>query len=70
VISAFPFQVTRKHNDDCKRLLRLMGVPVVEVSLLLLSICQLSCFSLLFYTDQLLPFIDVFFQCQGGSVEY
>ncbi|CAD6223548.1 unnamed protein product [Miscanthus lutarioriparius] len=31
-------KVTRKHNDDCKRLLRLMGVPVVEASLLLLSI--------------------------------
>ena len=25
-------QVTRQHNDDCKRLLRLMGVPVVEVN--------------------------------------
>ncbi|CAD6251495.1 unnamed protein product [Miscanthus lutarioriparius] len=25
-------KVTRKHNDDCKRLLRLMGVPVVEIS--------------------------------------
>ncbi|CAD6253578.1 unnamed protein product [Miscanthus lutarioriparius] len=24
-------EVTRKHNDDCKRLLRLMGVPVVEI---------------------------------------
>nr|CAB3497589.1 unnamed protein product [Digitaria exilis] len=23
-------KVTKKHNDDCKRLLRLMGVPVVE----------------------------------------
>ena len=44
MISAFPFQVTRKHNDDCKRLLRLMGVPVVEVLLLLLSSYQLSLF--------------------------
>jgi hypothetical protein len=35
------FQMTKKHNDDCKRLLGLMGVPVVEVSFLLLSI---SCF--------------------------
>ncbi|KAG4909887.1 hypothetical protein JHK87_056003 [Glycine soja] len=24
-------EVTKQHNDDCKRLLRLMGVPVVEV---------------------------------------
>ncbi|KAG4997365.1 hypothetical protein JHK82_028140 [Glycine max] len=24
-------KVTKQHNDDCKRLLRLMGVPVVEV---------------------------------------
>ena len=23
-------KVTREHNDDCKRLLRLMGVPYVE----------------------------------------
>jgi len=26
--------VTKQHNDDCKRLLRLMGVPVVEVLML------------------------------------
>jgi hypothetical protein len=44
VISASPFQVTGRHNDDCKRLLRLMGVPVVEVSLLLLSSCQITLF--------------------------
>ncbi|RLN17961.1 flap endonuclease 1-B isoform X1 [Panicum miliaceum] len=25
-------KVTKKHNDDCKRLLRLMGVPVVETN--------------------------------------
>lgn len=24
-------RVTTKHNDECKRLLRLMGVPVIEV---------------------------------------
>lgn len=24
-------QVTKQHNDDCKKLLRLMGVPVIEV---------------------------------------
>jgi hypothetical protein len=29
-------QVTKQHNEDCKRLLRLMGVPVVEVS----SVCS------------------------------
>ena len=29
--SLFFFQVTKQHNEDCKRLLRLMGVPVVEV---------------------------------------
>jgi flap endonuclease-1 len=23
-------RVTREHNEDCKRLLRLMGVPVME----------------------------------------
>lgn len=23
-------QVTKEHNEECKRLLRLMGVPVVE----------------------------------------
>lgn len=23
-------QVTRQHNDDCKKLLRLMGVPVID----------------------------------------
>jgi flap endonuclease-1 len=22
--------VTKQHNDDCKRLLRLMGVPVID----------------------------------------
>lgn len=26
-------QVTKQHNDDCKRLLRLMGVPVIEVTI-------------------------------------
>lgn len=26
--------MTKQHNDDCKRLLRLMGVPVVEVFML------------------------------------
>lgn len=25
-------RVTRQHNEDCKTLLRLMGVPVVDVS--------------------------------------
>jgi 5'-3' exonuclease len=25
-------KVTKQHNDDCKRLLRLMGVPVVEAT--------------------------------------
>ena len=25
-------RVTREHNDDCKRLLQLMGIPIVEVS--------------------------------------
>ena len=24
-------RVTREHNDDCKRLLQLMGIPIVEV---------------------------------------
>lgn len=24
-------QVTKQHNEDCRKLLRLMGVPVVEV---------------------------------------
>ncbi len=26
-------RVTQVHNDECKKLLRLMGVPVVEVSI-------------------------------------
>ena len=26
------FQVTKQHNEDCKKLLRLMGVPVIEVT--------------------------------------
>lgn len=26
-------RVTQAHNDECKKLLRLMGVPVVEVSM-------------------------------------
>ncbi|RLN29021.1 flap endonuclease 1a [Panicum miliaceum] len=30
VLCTEEFKVTRQHNDDCKRLLRLMGVPVVE----------------------------------------
>ena len=25
-------KVTQQHNEDCRKLLRLMGVPVVEVS--------------------------------------
>lgn len=25
-------KVTNKHNEDCKRLLRLMGVPIIEVN--------------------------------------
>jgi flap endonuclease-1 len=25
-------RVTKEHNEECKKLLRLMGVPVVEVS--------------------------------------
>lgn len=24
-------RVTREHNEDCRRLLRLMGVPIVDV---------------------------------------
>ena len=34
-------QVTRQHNDDCKRLLRLMGVPVVEVNSVFFGIMPL-----------------------------
>lgn len=30
-------QVTKQHNEDCRKLLRLMGVPVVEVCTLLTS---------------------------------
>ncbi|KAJ0013749.1 hypothetical protein Pint_21871 [Pistacia integerrima] len=33
-------KVTKQHNEDCKRLLRLMGVPVVEVSLHMLLLKQ------------------------------
>ena len=28
-------KVTRQHNEDCKTLLKLMGVPYVDVSLLM-----------------------------------
>lgn len=31
-------RVTREHNDDCKRLLQLMGIPIVEV-------CPVACFA-------------------------
>ncbi|XWS64389.1 hypothetical protein CRYUN_Cryun05aG0000700 [Craigia yunnanensis] len=31
-------KVTKQHNEDCKRLLRLMGVPVIEVSFHYLSV--------------------------------
>jgi flap endonuclease-1 len=24
-------RVTKEHNDECKRLLKLMGVPIIEV---------------------------------------
>ena len=27
-------RVTKEHNDDCKRLLKLMGVPIIEASFL------------------------------------
>ncbi|KAJ0078897.1 hypothetical protein Patl1_24643 [Pistacia atlantica] len=33
-------KVTKQHNEDCKRLLRLMGVPVIEVSLDMLLLKQ------------------------------
>lgn len=39
-------QVTKQHNDDCKRLLRLMGVPVIEVILcykIIFHWCELKC---------------------------
>lgn len=28
-------RVTREHNDECKKLLRLMGIPYVDVSIAL-----------------------------------
>ena len=31
-------RVTREHNDDCKRLLQLMGIPIVYV-------CPVACFA-------------------------
>ncbi|KAG8480805.1 hypothetical protein CXB51_025544 [Gossypium anomalum] len=31
-------KVTKQHNEDCKRLLRLMGVPVIDVSVLCLNV--------------------------------
>lgn len=37
-ICSLYFQVTKQHNEDCKRLLRLMGVPVIEVSFYYLSV--------------------------------
>jgi flap endonuclease-1 len=32
-------KVTREHNDECKRLLKLMGVPYVEVCVPFLNSC-------------------------------
>lgn len=32
-VCSLTLQVTKQHNDDCKKLLGLMGVPVVEVIL-------------------------------------
>ncbi len=29
-------RVTQQHNDECKRLLTLMGVPIINVSLAML----------------------------------
>ena len=34
-------KVTREHNEECRRLLKLMGIPVVIVQSP--SICQLMC---------------------------
>ena len=38
-------RVTKKHNEDCKRLLRLMGVPVIDVrstTRKILDVCHYS----------------------------
>ena len=32
--------MTKQHQDDCKQLLRLMGMPVVEVREILLPVCH------------------------------
>lgn len=42
-------RVTRDHNEDCKRLLSLMGVPVVTVSVL--NILRVFCRSRRGYLD-------------------
>lgn len=31
-------RVTREHNDECRRLLKLMGVPIVDVSVAFMSV--------------------------------
>ncbi|RWW30182.1 hypothetical protein GW17_00005248, partial [Ensete ventricosum] len=36
-------KVTRQHNEDCKRLLRLMGVPIIENAKLSLFISKAPC---------------------------
>lgn len=33
-------RVTAKHNDECKKMLALMGVPYVEVSLEVGVVCK------------------------------
>ena len=58
--------MTKKHNDDCKRLLRLMGVPIVQVSLILSSISCFKYFCILPHSF----LIDVLFQWRGDLVEH
>ena len=41
-------KVTREHNDDCKTLLRLMGVPYIEV-------CDQLCESMLMFRHRRKP---------------
>lgn len=36
-------RVTQQHNDECKRLLDLMGVPIINVSLPLQPFCTAVC---------------------------
>lgn len=38
-------KVTKEHNEECRKLLKLMGIPVIVVCLLICSVAQLLIYS-------------------------